>query len=186
MLPDGEHEVRFPQPGAAVEKERVVGFAGVVRDGAASGGNKFIGGADDEVVEGVAWVKAVGEGALFGEFLGDDFDMRSPLGEGLRRVRSRAADKADFAGPFEDHKGCRTERGHVVILDPITIDVVWDAECEVFRGKFDEAGFLEPAVENVGRYCRAKLFSNADPYRAKLVCYYVVIHRGDELCFNGW
>lgn len=54
---DGLEEVGFAEAGAAVEEERVVGGAGGVADGDATGVGETVAGADDEVVEGVLRVE---------------------------------------------------------------------------------------------------------------------------------
>lgn len=185
MLADGKHEMRFPQADAAVKKERVVNFAGIIRDRAASGGDEFVVCPDHKVLEGVSRVKAIGQRAFFGDFLGDDFDLRSFRRGRLGRVRSGAADEADLAGCFEHHQHGCAERPHVVVFDPVSVDVVWNSQGELFGTEFYEAGFTKPAVENIGRDRGAELLGYAGPNRAEMDGFFCVIHRGDVLCCNG-
>src|SRR5208282_1006306 len=56
-VPDGMHQVRLAHAHAAIKEKRVVGFGGLLGDGAGSGVRKFIGLADYEAVEGVAEVE---------------------------------------------------------------------------------------------------------------------------------
>jgi len=51
MIADRAHDVRLPEPGAAVHEERVVDDPRGFRDGARGGDGQAIGRADDEVVE---------------------------------------------------------------------------------------------------------------------------------------
>ena len=56
-VPDGVHQVSLAHAHSAVEEQRVVGFGGLLGDGAGSGMGELIGFADDEAVEGVAEVQ---------------------------------------------------------------------------------------------------------------------------------
>ncbi len=57
LVADGLHEMGLAHTDAAVEEERVVGLRGTLRDRLAGGVGKLIAAADDEGVEGVAWVQ---------------------------------------------------------------------------------------------------------------------------------
>ena len=53
-LPDREQQMRFAEPGVAVNEEGVIDLARLVRDGNGRGVGEFVGVADNELVEGVA------------------------------------------------------------------------------------------------------------------------------------
>ena len=57
VVADGVHEVRFPQPRAAVDKKGVVDLPGIVRHRQAGGVGRPVVVADDEGIEGVGGVK---------------------------------------------------------------------------------------------------------------------------------
>ena len=65
---DGVHEVRLAQSGAAEEEEWVVSPGGILSDGAAGGGGKFIVGSDHEGIKSVLVIEQT-NGGTKGAFL---------------------------------------------------------------------------------------------------------------------
>ena len=60
LVSDGLHEMGFAHADAAVKEERVVSLGGTFGDSLAGGVGKLVAAADDEGVEGIAWIQLRG------------------------------------------------------------------------------------------------------------------------------
>jgi hypothetical protein len=107
IVADRLQEVGLAEPGRAVEKERIVGLAGLFGDGERGGVGEVIGGADDELLEGVLGVGRGGRAP------------RGVLGGGAGWLGRRS--ELDVSLRAEDCGGASVEHCSEALGDPVAI-----------------------------------------------------------------
>jgi hypothetical protein len=117
-------EVGFPKADPSVEKERIVGLAGKLCHRETGGLGELIGGAHDEGFERVSLIEPDGRRG--------PGRLRHRNLTGARGGVDRSIDdEGDPGGPAEAIFGGRSERVQVMLLEPISRELVWDTDLEM-------------------------------------------------------
>ena len=158
---DGMQEVGFTQPDGAMDEEGVVGPRGGVGHGLGGRMGELAVHPGDKGFKGIAADELPGErlGLLF------PFGLEKLVFGGRHRAVLGADDlKADLNLPAHGQSGTLPQLVEVVLLDPILVNGVFDAENQATGVVTQGEDRREPAVQGVGGNDLFKLAAYFDPY----------------------